>query len=40
MIRLGKNARIVAENAYDWRAIGIKLKKIYINSDMKITKSA
>jgi glycosyltransferase involved in cell wall biosynthesis len=40
MIRIGNNARVVAENTYDWRAIGIKLKEIYIDSDAQINKSA
>lgn len=29
IIRIGGNARIVAEETYDWRAIGKKLKNIY-----------
>ncbi len=40
MIRIGNNARVVAENTYDWRAIGIKLKEIYCSSDAKITELA
>jgi hypothetical protein len=40
MIRIGKNARVVAENTYDWQAIGIKLKEIYIDPDAKIIESA
>ena len=40
IIRLGKNARVIAEDIYDWRSIGIKLKEIYSGTHASVTKSA
>jgi len=38
IIRIGKNARSVAERVYDWNAIGEKLEEIYMNSDNHLPK--